>query len=164
MASPIYIPQYLVGEDLTYVAAYTAIRNPDGSWQDTGSTLALTHTLESIRMEEQVELQDVRAVNRRVLNNIITGRGMGCTLVEIAKSDQNYWNVLPQMWLLGNYYRLIIARGWEFWDMFVVVGGIRDGVTDYGKNTIELVTHPIDVGFPGNAAFGYQSSAPPVGT
>ena len=158
----LYMPAFLVGEDLTYAVAYAAARLPDGSWQDRGSTLNLQRTLESVRLEEQVELQDIRPVNRRVLNNIITGRGMGCTLVEILKADTNFFNVLPQLWLAANYYRIIIARGWEYYDMNVVTGGIRDGITDYGKNTVELVTHLIDIGYPGNPQYGFQNSAPPV--
>lgn len=159
-----YIPQYLTGEDLSYVSAYVANRNPDGSWAGVGGTLWLTHTLDRIEVTEIVEHGDVRPVNRKVINNVVTGQGYGINMVELLKSDISYGNVLPYMAVAGYYFRVIFAAGWDFWDMYVLRGGIRYGVTDHGRNTCELPFVPFDMGFPSNGMFGFQSSQPPVGS
>lgn len=154
-----YVPVWLSGKDLTYVRVDVANRDFTGAWTTAAQTLMLTNTLEGIRLEEYLETQDIRPVNRRVINHVITGDAMGATLTEIMKTDVNFWNILPHVATLGDYFYLLFARGLEWWELYGLRGAYREGITDYGKNTIELPMLPIDVGYAHNVNFG-QLSAP----
>lgn len=156
-----YIPEWLLGVDLTQIGVYPIERQSDGTWNYLPGTLSLAGSIDRIELIEEITHQVIKPVNRRQRNEVIVEDGFGLNIVEILKTDINEYNVIPRMVLVGNQFAVYFAAGLESYYGWFRRGAMRHGVTDEGKNTVEMALRPMDVGYPHNVSIVYNSAVPP---
>src|SRR5262245_34896693 len=156
-----YIPDWLLGPDLTQIGIFPLQRQSDGTWQYQPGTLSMAGSIDRIELIEEITHQVIKPVNRRQRNELIVEDGYALNLVEILKTDTNLFNIIPRMAYISNQWAVYFTRGLDgFWGWYRR-GAIRDGITDEGKNTVEMALRPMDVGFPSNLWIAHFASVPP---
>jgi hypothetical protein len=139
------IPLWMLGEDLHDVTLTPLLVNA-GTGEFTPSTpLVFTNVVMSVRLEDDLDQEDIRPVNRRQKNFVTTGEGMGATLVELRQ--RNVPGVLAAVRMgATEYWRISVTEGVETWVVDVIRAGIRGGISAHGANTLEMPFRPIDNG------------------
>jgi hypothetical protein len=155
-----YIPEWFLGPDLTQIGVWPIQRQTDGTWNTLQGTLALAGTIDRIELIEEITHQVIKPVNRRQRNEVIVEDGWSLNIVEIQKTDPEMLNVLNQM-VFFNQFVIQFAQGLEFYTGWFRRGALRTGVTDEGKNTVEMALRPMDVGFPNNVSLQFSAEVRP---
>lgn len=157
------LPNWLLGEHLTY-ARFQGCTITAGNVVTPGtvagtSDFSVAASLSSIRMTMQVQHADVRPVNRRQINNVITGEGVGITVVEILKANESVLkNFCSLLAFSFDYIKVTFTRGPNYFVGIFLRGTLRDGVTDHGQNTAEWDLVPVD---PTDKQVTYGAGSPP---
>lgn len=156
-----YIPEWLLGVDLTQIGVYPIQRQSDGKWAYLPGTLSLSGSIDRIELVEEITHQVIKPVNRRLRNEVIVEDGWSLNLVEILKTDIHEYNVIPRMMLVGNQFAIYFTAGLEAYYGWYRRGAMRHGITDEGRNTVEMSLRPMDVGYPSNLSVNYNNEVSP---
>jgi hypothetical protein len=145
------IPPWLQGFDLTAVRIQGGTRAGNGTLTK-GTTAGvddflITDSVMAVKILGNVTRADVRPVNNRRINEVITGDGLGVRLVELLKRDESVLkNVVPLLAYSFDYVFLSTTRGPNSWKHWFVRGNVVDGVDSVAGNTAEWELGPCSTG------------------
>jgi hypothetical protein len=145
------IPPWLQGFDLTAVRIQGGTRAGDGTLTKGAvsgtSDFVITNSVMAVRLTGGVQRADLRPVNRRAINEVITGEGLSIRLVELLKRDESVLkNTVPLLAYTFDYVYLTVTRGPNSWKHWFVRGNVVDGVDNFAGNTAEWELGPCDPG------------------
>lgn len=138
------IPQWLLGQHLTAITVTGLIRAANGDVTEDGEE-SISGYIEGVELEPTHVLGMFPSVERPSAHYEVLLDDFDLRIVEIKrKSTAANPSVLNNVYDKYSQVKVVFTAA-DTWTCYGTIAKLRDGVVNYGKNTMELLLKPADM-------------------